>query len=217
MTYKTGLHGTVLSINVTALVHEGKWTGSEGRTGIDKRSVEGAIEFSNESVAGDVIVDRKHHGGYHQAVYAYALEDAKWWEQKLGISLAYGKFGENLTTSGIDVSGATIGERWKIGSVVLEVSEPRIPCRVFAGFWERPTLIQEFMNENRSGSYLRIIEEGMASSGDKIEIIFRPDHGVTITDLFAARRGDRGRISEINAVPQLSQSWRDWSDRILSD
>lgn len=124
----------VLSVNVAAIIHEGAWTGSEGRTGIDKRSVAGAVKFQNNGVAGDVVVDRKHHGGYDKAVYAYAIEDTRWWEDEIGRELSNGAFGENLTTEGLDVNGAVIGERWQIGSAILEVSEPRIPCRVFAGF-----------------------------------------------------------------------------------
>ena len=77
----------VLTVNITSVVHEGEWTGSEGKTGIDKRSAIGAIKFANEQLENDVIVDRKHHGGYHQAVYAYAREDADWWEKELGTSI----------------------------------------------------------------------------------------------------------------------------------
>ncbi|MEY4693506.1 MAG: hypothetical protein RL437_786, partial [Actinomycetota bacterium] len=134
----------VLTVNVAAVVHEGAWTGSEGRTGIDKRPVNGAIRFSDNGLAGDVIFDKKHHGGFDKAVYAYASEDARWWEDQIGTKITNGAFGENLTTEGIDVNGALIGERWRIGKVLLEVSEPRIPCRVFAGFWDRPTLIKDF-------------------------------------------------------------------------
>ena len=123
----------VLTVNVAAVVHEGAWTGSEGKTGIDKRPVNGAIRFTDNGLAGDVVVDKKHHGGFDKAVYAYASEDAKWWERQIGVEINNGAFGENLTTEGIDVNGALIGERWRIGNVLLEVSEPRIPCRVFAG------------------------------------------------------------------------------------
>ncbi|CAB5240998.1 unannotated protein [freshwater metagenome] len=205
----------VLSINITAVIHEGEWTGSEGRTGIDKRSAVGPVAFGNEEVAGDVIVDRNHHGGYHQAVYAYAREDANWWESVIGEKIPHGRFGENLTTQGIDVNQALIGQRWKIGSVVLEVSLPRIPCRVFAGFWQRPTLIKDFTQAGRPGAYFRIIEEGVITSGDAIEIIFTPDHAITIADLFAAKSGERSKMTEIAAVPQLSPAYKEWADKII--
>ena len=204
----------VLSINVTSLVHEGAWTGSEGRTGIDKRPVDRAIRFENDGVVGDVVVDRKHHGGYDKAVYAYAREDADWWEQEIGSAIANGAFGENLTTQGIDVNAALIGERWQIGSVVLEVSEPRIPCRVFAGFWDRPTLIKDFTEAKRSGAYMRIIQEGEMAPGAQINVISRPEHGITIRDIFEAKAGERGKIAKLKEVTALSNQYKEWLHKL---
>ena len=206
----------VLSINITSVVHQGEWTGSEGRTGIDKRSVVGAIEFRNNGVAGDRIIDTNVHGGYHQAVYAYAIEDAKWWEKEIGEEIPAGRFGENLTTEGIDVNAALVGEKWKIGSVILEVSQPRIPCRVFAGFWKRATLIKDFTQAGRPGAYLRIIQEGTAQAGDVIEVIYKPDHAVSISDLFSAKSGERSKIDEIKDVPQLSPEFKEWAEKIAA-
>ena len=204
----------VISINVAAVIHEGAWTGSEGRTGIDKRSVEGLVKFANDAVAGDTVVDRKHHGGYDKAVYAYAREDADWWESQIGRPLINGAFGENLTTEGIDVNQSLIGERWKIGNVILEVSEPRIPCRVFAGFWDRPTLIKDFTAAQRSGTYLRIIQEGEIERNDEIVVISKPEHGVTIRDIFAAKSGERGKIAQLKQVSQLSNNYKEWLEKL---
>jgi len=206
----------VLSINITSIVHEGEWTGSEGRTGIDKRSVSGPIEFKNDGVAGDRIIDTNAHGGYDQAVYAYASEDAQWWESEINEVIPAGRFGENLTTEGIDVNAALVGEKWKIGSVILEVSQPRIPCRVFAGFWKRATLIKDFTQAGRPGTYLRIIQEGTAQAGDAIEVIYKPEHSIRISDLFAAKSGERSKINEIKVVPQLSVEFKEWSEKIAS-
>ncbi|CAN2215917.1 6-N-hydroxylaminopurine resistance protein [Candidatus Nanopelagicaceae bacterium] len=206
----------VLSINITSVVHQGEWTGSEGRTGIDKRSVVGSVEFKNNGVAGDRIIDTNVHGGYDQAVYAYAREDAQWWEKVIGEEIPAGKFGENLTTEGIDVNAALVGEQWKIGSVILEVSQPRIPCRVFAGFWKRATLIKDFTQAGRPGAYLRIIQEGTAQAGDAIEVIYKPDHSVSISDLFSAKSGERAKINEIKVVPQLSQGFKEWAEKIAA-
>ena len=206
----------VVSVNVTSVVHEGQWTGSEGRTGIDKRGVLGRVVFAHEQVANDVIIDRNAHGGYDQAVYAYAREDADWWEREIGISIDNGRFGENLTTQGIDVNAALIGERWQIGSVILEVSQPRIPCRVFAGFWQRPTLIKEFMAAGRPGAYLRIIQEGEIGVGDSIEVIHLPKHAITIADLYAAKNGERSKIQEISMVSELSIKYQEWAKALLS-
>jgi len=206
----------VLSINITSVVHQGEWTGSEGRTGIDKRSVSGPIEFKNNGVAGDRIIDTNVHGGYDQAVYAYAKEDALWWEKEIGEEIPAGRFGENLTTEGIDVNAALVGEQWKIGSVILEVSQPRIPCRVFAGFWKRATLIKDFTQAGRPGAYLRIIQEGTAQAGDLIEVIYKPDHSISISDLFSAKSGERSKINEIKVVPQLSTEFKEWSEKIAA-
>lgn len=201
----------VLSVNITSIVHEGDWTGGKGRTGIDKRRVAGAANFSNQQVRNDVIIDRDHHGGYDQAVYAYAREDSDWWENELSITIDNGRFGENLTTIGINVNSALIGEQWKIGNVILEVSQPRIPCRTFAGFWQRPTLIKEFMAAGKPGTYLRIIQEGDITAGDAIEIISKPTHAITIADLYAAKNGERSKVQEIAAVEELSESYREWA------
>ncbi len=204
----------IVSVNITAVVHEGEWTGSEGKTGIDKRSAIGPVRFSNDEVSGDVVVDRNHHGGYDQAVYAYAREDTDWWEKEIGQSIANGRFGENLTTTGIDVNQSLIGERWRIGTTILEVSQPRIPCRVFAGFWQRPTLIKDFMSAGKPGTYLRIIQEGEISAGDSIEIISKPDHAITIADLYAAKNGERSKVDEIAAVKELSSAYKDWAQSL---
>ena len=207
----------VLSIiYITSVVHQGEWTGSEGRTGIDKRSVVGPIEFKNNGVVGDRIIDTNVHGGYDQAVYAYAQEDARWWEKEIGEEIPAGRFGENLTTEGIDVNAALVGEQWKIGSVILEVSQPRIPCRVFAGFWKRATLIKDFTQAGRPGAYLRIIQEGTAQAGDLIEVIYKPDHAISISDLFSAKSGERAKINEIKVVPQLSIGFKEWAEKIAA-
>jgi MOSC domain-containing protein YiiM len=206
--------GTVLSINIAQQSQAQNWTESGNRTGIDKQPVEGLVLIGNDCVAGDNVVDRKHHGGYDKAVYAYAREDAQWWEEKISRTITPGMFGENLTTTGIDISSAVIGERWRIGDLVLEVAEPRIPCRVFAGFWDRPTLIKEFTDANRPGAYLRIIEEAMIERGNVIEVISRPDHGITIADVYAAKSGAREKISEIASVQELSSEYREWAQKV---
>jgi MOSC domain-containing protein YiiM len=206
----------VISINITSVVHQGEWTGSEGRTGIDKRSVDGPIEFKNNGLVGDRIIDTNVHGGYDQAVYAYAREDAQWWEKEINEEIPTGRFGENLTTEGIDVNAALVGEQWKIGSVILEVSQPRIPCRVFAGFWKRATLIKDFTQAGRPGAYLRIIQEGSAQAGDAIEVIYKPDHEISISDLFSAKSGERSKINEIKVVPQLSTGFKEWAEKIAA-
>ena len=210
----TSTAGRVLSINIARQSQEQTWSNSGNRTGINKLSVEDPVLFEGVGVVGDHVVDRQNHGGYNKAVYAYAREDALWWEERIGKEIAPGQFGENLTTLGLDLSGAVIGERWRIGDLILEVSEPRIPCKIFAGFWDRPTLIKEFTDANRSGAYLRILEGATIEKGMSIEIVHRPDHGITISDVFAARSGAREKIHEIAQVTDLSPTYQDWAKRV---
>lgn len=207
--------GALLSVNVTAIVHEEPWAGDKGRSGIDKRSVSGSVRLTDNCVEGDFVGDSKSHGGYDKAVYSYAREDAKWWESELATSIASGRFGENLTTVGIDVSGAVIGEQWHIGDVILEVAQPRTPCRVFAGFWDRPNLIKEFTDAGRPGAYLRIIQEGQVSAGDAIEIAYRPSHGISVGKMFTARGEDRFAMFEFLAKSDSSESVKQWASKML--
>src|SRR5439155_18878699 len=152
---------------------------------------------------GDAVLDTANHGGRDQAVYAYAREDAAWWAEQLGRDVAPGRFGENLSTSGLDVTGAVIGERWAIGTAVVEVSCPRIPCRTFAGFWDVPRLVKWFTEAGRPGAYLRIAVEGDVGAGDPIEVAHRPAHGVTLGETFRALTGDRSLAARLLEAPEL--------------
>ena len=164
-------------------------------TGIDKQPVAGKVAVhapgpkgtGEVALAGDRVYDIKNHGGTHQAVYAYAREDLDGWEPQLGRELSNGVFGENLTTEGLNVNDALIGERWRIGTdVVLEVSCARIPCATFQGWLERDGWIKEFTRAARPGAYLRVIEPGDIRADDPIEIVYRPDHDVTVAVVFRA-------------------------------
>mgnify|MGYP001355372860 CR=1 FL=1 len=199
--------GRVVSVNL-AVVRTGPWTGSMGRTGIDKRPVSGPVKAIRTGLVGDTVVDTAHHGGVDKAVYAYAREDAAWWERELGRPLPPGRFGENLSTEGVDVTGAVIGERWRIGSVLCEVSRPRTPCRVFAGFWDIPDLVKRFTERGWPGAYLRVLEEGEFAAGDAIEVVYRPDHGVTIGEVFRARTTEPALLPRLLEAPQLPESMR---------
>jgi MOSC domain-containing protein YiiM len=118
-------------------------------------------------------------------VYAYAREDLDWWEESLGRRLPSGSFGENLTTEGIDVSRAAIGERWRIGDeLVLAVTAPRVPCRTFAVWLEERGWIKRFVQAARPGAYLRVVEPGMVEAGSAITIVERPIDALTIEDVF---------------------------------
>lgn len=183
----------LLSVNV-GKPRPNPWKGLSA-TGIDKRPVDGPVAVAAPGpkgtgavgLAGDRVYDVKHHGGTDQAVYAYAREDLDGWEAELGRPLANGVFGENLTTAGLDVNGALIGERWRIGpEVVLEISCSRIPCATFEGWLERDGWMRRFMQAARPGAYLRVIEPGDIKADDPVEIVHRPDHDVTVALVFRA-------------------------------
>lgn len=152
-------------------------------------------------VEGDDICNLRHHGGDHQAVYAYAREDLEWWEGELGRELPGGIFGENFTTSGLDVNGALLGERWRVGAdLVLEVAAARIPCRTFQGALDERAWVKRFTREARPGAYLRVIREGSVSPGDGVEIVHRPDHEVTVAFWFRAFTTERELLSRTLAA-----------------
>ncbi len=144
-------------------------------------------------------------------MYAYAIEDGRWWEKELGRPLEYGEFGENLTTDGIDVNGALVGERWEVGSTVLEVSEPRVPCWRLGVRMEDKLFPRRFTEAGRPGTYLRIVVEGELGAGDEIRVIERPDHDLTIGDVFRIYTVARDEVDRLLSVPQLSEAWRHWA------
>ncbi|WP_033323242.1 MOSC domain-containing protein [Streptomyces yerevanensis] len=181
----------------------------ERLTGIDKRPVDGPVRVAApgpkgigaSGVAGDAVCHTRHHGGDHQAVYAFAREDLDDWERELGRTLASGAFGENLTTEGLDVSGAKIGERWRIGSeVVLEVTCGRIPCTTFQGHLGEKGWVRRFTRKGAPGAYLRVIEPGEIRAGDPIEIVHRPDHEVTVSFQFRAVTTERELLPRLLAA-----------------
>ena len=205
----------VLSVNVAADLHHGEaWTGADQRSGIDKRPVEGPRLLAGDAVEGDAVINTAHHGGPWQAVYAYAREDAEFWADRLGVEIPHGRFGENLTTAGLDVGGELIGERWRIGEAVVQVTLPRIPCRTFSGFWGRPDLIKTFTAARRPGAYLRIVEEGRVRAGDAVEVIHRPDTAASIAQAFACKTGDRADLDLLRATVDLAPAWRTCLDRL---
>lgn len=199
------------SVNVAADLHEGEsWTGGKKRSGIDKRPFPGPRMLAGDCVEGDSVINLKYHGGPWQAVYAYAREDADWWETQLEISIPPGRFGENLTTVGLDVTNAVIGEHWRVGGATLQVTVPRIPCRVFAGFWDRPGLVKSFTAARRPGTYLRIIDEGRVRAGDRIEVVDRPEGAATVAEAFACKTGDRRYLESLRRTSGLAPDWQKW-------
>ncbi len=153
------------------------------RTSIWKDPVRGRVAIRGVNLAGDDQSDRRVHGGDRKAVYAYAREDLDWWGATLGQQLASGTFGENLTTDGIDVSGARVGERWQVGTALLEVTQPRLPCYKLEARMDRPGFITEFIDGGRPGAYLRIVEEGEVGAGDAVRVLSRPDGAPSVAEV----------------------------------
>ncbi|MEU9377493.1 MOSC domain-containing protein [Streptomyces sp. NPDC048255] len=186
-----------------------------GVTGIGKRPVPGPVRVFapgpkatglGSGLEGDSVCDRRHHGGDHQAVYAYAREDLDLWERELDRELPDGIFGENFTTSGIDLNTARLGDRWRVGTdLVLEVASARIPCRTFQGVLEEPAWVKRFTAQARPGAYLRVIQEGSVSPGDPIEVVHRPDHDVTVELWFRAFTTERALLPRTLAAGEAME------------
>jgi MOSC domain-containing protein YiiM len=206
-------NGVLLSVNVAAEVlptpHD------TGKTGIGKHPVDRPVAVSDpgpkrlghprpNGLAGDIVCTTKHHGGTDQSVYAYAREDLDWWERELGYELPAGRFGENLTTRGLDLTSALVGERWRVGaSVVLQATSPRIPCATFAHRMAEPQWVKRFTARGATGTYLRVVIPGEIRAGDHIEVFWRPRHTVTIGRSF------RALTTESELLPSLLEAGDD--------
>ncbi|CQR62367.1 Uncharacterized protein yflK [Streptomyces leeuwenhoekii] len=199
----------LLSVNIGRARHVPYTDQPEGLTGIDKRPADGPVRVAapgpkgvgGSGLAGDDVCDTRHHGGDDQAVYAMAREDLDDWERELGRPLPNGSFGENLTTAGLDVSGARIGERWRVGpEVVLEVTCGRIPCRTFQDHLGEKQWVRRFTRKGAPGAYLRVVEPGEIRTGDAVEIVHRPDHEVTVALQFRAVTTERELLPRLLAA-----------------
>ena len=183
-----------------------------GVTGVAKRPVASAVLRApgpkhgglGSGVEGDFLGDTRHHGGDYQAVYAFAREELDWWGDQLGRELPHGMFGENLTTSGLDVDAALVGERWAVGDeVVLEVCGPRIPCATFAARMGERGWVKRFSEVGRTGAYLSVVTSGTVRPGDAIEVVARPAHDITVPDTFRAFMGDLDLAERVLAADCL--------------
>jgi MOSC domain-containing protein YiiM len=200
----TGPH--VVSVNVGA-IREVSWRGRTVRTGIWKDPVEGPVAVGSEQVAGDEQADRRVHGGPDMAVYAYAVEDAAWWSEELGRPIPPGTFGENLTVAGVDVSGAAIGDRWRIGDVVLEVSQPRLPCFKLGIRLGDQRVVRRFARAGRPGAYLRVIVPGTVEAGQPVSVTPAAGPVVRLREL-AGRDLPADLAARILADPRVPEGWR---------
>ncbi|HUB40109.1 MAG TPA: MOSC domain-containing protein [Streptosporangiaceae bacterium] len=190
--------------------------GRPGRSAIDKRPVAGPVSVGRLGLDGDECADKQDHGGFEQALYAYAREDLDWWTEQLGRELTGGTFGENLTTAGIDVSAALIGETWRIGSALVQVTAPRIPCVTFKSWLDEPHWVKRFADAGRPGAYLRVLSEGSIQAGDDLTVLSRPDQVVTVAESMRAFYGDRELMTRLLQVAGRGSKWDEIAADVLS-
>jgi MOSC domain-containing protein YiiM len=196
-------------------VHVGRPRAIETRrepvlTAIWKQPVAGRVAVRGVNLAGDDQADRSVHGGPDKAIYAYAAEEVQAWERELGRELGEAAFGQNLTTQGVSVSDAVIGEQWRLGSTVLEVAQPRQPCFKLGIRLGEPGFVKRFAQASRPGAYLRILKEGELGAGDRIEVAGRPEHGITCRMVSDAILRDPSLLPVVVRARELPASLRAW-------
>jgi MOSC domain-containing protein YiiM len=190
--------------------------GQPALSAIDKRKVTGRTFAGRLGLAGDQQADPEHHGGLEQAIYAYAREDLDWWTEQAGREFRNGEFGENLTTSGLEVSGAFIGETWRLGDdVVVQVTAPRIPCVTFQAWTGEPHWVKRFAAAGKPGAYLRVLAEGEIEAGDPIEVLSRPATKVTVAESMRAYYGDPDLMTVLLTVEGRGAKWDEIGENVL--
>jgi MOSC domain-containing protein YiiM len=187
-------------------------------TSIFKSPVAGRVTIASDNLAGDRQADPAVHGGPFKAVYAYPSEHYAFWREQLpGIELPWGSFGENLTTEGLHEDDVHLGDRLHVGSAVLVVTQPRMPCFKLGIRLGREDVVKRFLDSRRSGFYLAVAVEGAVGEGDPITIMERHPDAISIHELlrmYLREDTDRARLEAAIANPALSDSWRrDLSDR----
>ncbi len=207
----------VLSVNVGKAVPTDHTSAPTGTTGIDKYAVSSLsvrapgpkVGGLGSGVVGDHIGDRRFHGGDNKAVYLFAREELDWWEVELDRPLRSGIFGENLTTTGLDVDGLVVGSLIAVGdpdapAVVLRVAGPRIPCRTFAGHLGEKQWIKRFSHHGLTGAYCAVVEPGEVRADDPLTVRAVPDHGLTVPQMFRALTGDLDLVERVLASGVLA-------------
>lgn len=207
--------GRVVTVNV-GRPRTVEWQGRKVRTAIWKEPVAGPVPVRGVNLEGDDQADRRVHGGTHKAVYAYGAEDYRWYSEQIGMELGPGTFGENLTVEGFDLRQAVVGERWRVGTCVLEVSEPRMPCFKLGLRMGTADFVDLFGVVGRYGTYLRIVEEGEVTAGDTIELLSAPEPAITVAELAGSRHTDDVDLLErVAASESVSASWAEAARRAL--
>lgn len=206
-----GAHAAVVAAVNVGTPRLIEWNGRQVRTAIWKHPVAGPRRIEGVNLSGDDQADRAVHGGPDKAVYAYALEDLEWWATQLDSVVQPGLMGENLTTQGLPVTEAIVGEHWRIGTAVLQVAQPRIPCYKLGIRAGDPRFPRRFAAAGRPGAYLRILAPGEISPGDPITVSHRPAHGVSVEHVARAYHSEHDLAADLVGVPELAAAWRAWA------
>jgi MOSC domain-containing protein YiiM len=209
-----GIIGRVVALSVGE-PRTVSWHGRDVTSAIWKQPVTDRRLLRGVNLDGDDQADRRVHGGPTKAVYAYSDEDYAWWATQLGFTLGPGTFGDNLTVTGLDLAERLVGERWGIGSAVVRVTEPRIPCFKLGMRMGDVGFVERFADAARPGSYLAIDAEGEVGADDPIELLHRPDHRITIGTVERAYHGDSELLRRLVDIPELSEGWREWAARAI--
>lgn len=202
----------VVSVNV-GLPREVDWKGIKVLTGIFKESVEGPVLVAPLNLAGDRQADLTVHGGLNKAVYGYPAEHYEYWRKELpDVAFPWGYFGENLTTEGLLEDTVCIGDRLRVGSALLMVTQPRMPCYKLALRFDRDDMIQRFLASGRSGFYFSVVEPGELRAGSDIEVVSRERNRVTVADisrLYVGQTGDSDLLQRALNLAALPINWKD--------
>ncbi len=198
----------VVSVNVGKIKPVSWDAGSLPETAIEKHAVEGRVRITTAGVEGNDFADKANHGDQWMRVYAYSAEDYDWWVEQLAMPIRHGQFGEQLTTSGIDLNAALVGETWRVGTALLQISHVRIPCQTFKGWmgesgYDDTAWVKRFTLAGRVGPYFRVLEEGVVEAGDPVVVEERPSHDVSVAVLFRALTTEPALLPRLRVVPGL--------------
>jgi len=209
----------IVSVNV-GRPREIDWKGKTIRTSIFKEPVQGRVRLEALNFVGDEQADLSVHGGPQKAVYGYASEHYDFWRQELpGVHLPWGAFGENLTTEGLLEEEINIGNRYQLGSAVVMVTQPRIPCYKLGVRFGRDDIVKRFLKSGRPGFYFSVIQEGEVGAGDALELVYREAADVTVADILRLYVTDKQNLSLTQRAVQvaaLADGWRDYFQRRLA-
>ncbi len=208
--------GTLVSVNV-GRPRQLAWRGRTICSGIWKQPVSGPVAVRGTNLLGDEQADLRAHGGPDKAIYAYSTEDYGWWSIQLGRMLGPASFGENLTTTGLDLTAAMVGDRWHVGTALLEVAQPRTPCYKLGIRVGDDTFPDRFLKECRTGAYLRILHEGELASGDPIVVTPSRAERLSLGDVARICHTERHRAAELLEIPELASSRHAWARRTLEN